>query len=209
MKDSVCILVSGGLDSCVLAAELARRYRQVYPVFVRQGLRWEATELRALRRFLKAARLPTPVVLDLPMRDLYRGHWSVTGKAPPAAESADEAVFLPGRNLLLLSKTAVFCQLHGIGPLAVGSLAGNPFSDATPAFFRAFSRLAGVRVIAPYRQLSKPQVIRRGRGLPLHLTFSCLAPHRGQHCGACNKCAERRAAFTRAGVADGTRYAAA
>ena len=31
-----------------------------------------------------------------------------------------------------------------------------------------------------------------GRGLPLELTFSCIAPVAGQHCGRCNKCAERR-----------------
>ena len=41
---TVCVLVSGGLDSDVLAAELARR-GPVVPVYVRQGLAWEAVEL--------------------------------------------------------------------------------------------------------------------------------------------------------------------
>ena len=38
-----------------------------------------------------------------------------------------------------------------------------------------------------------------GRGLPLELTFSCISPLRGLHCGHCNKCAERQAAFRDAG----------
>jgi 7-cyano-7-deazaguanine synthase len=201
VKNSVCVLVSGGLDSAVLVAGLAKRYRRVHPVFIRQGLRWEPAELRALRRFLRAARLPAPVVLDLPVRDLYGAHWSVTGKGAPGARSADAAVYLPGRNLLLLAKAAVFCQQHGIGTIAVGTLAGNPFPDATPRFFRAFARVAGVRVVAPFRQLTKAQVIRRGRRLPLRLTFSCLAPRRGRPCGCCNKCAERRRAFAALGAA--------
>ena len=196
-RHEVCVLVSGGLDSCVLVVELAKRYRQVHPVFIRQGLRWESAELRALRRFLKAVHLPAPVVLDLPVRDLYGPHWSVTGKGAPGAQSPDENVYLPGRNLLLLSKAAVYCGQRGIGVIAVGTLAGNPFADATPQFFRAFGRLAGLRVRAPYRQPTKAQVIRRGRGLPLHLTFSCLAPRRGRSCGRCNKCAERARAFLR------------
>jgi 7-cyano-7-deazaguanine synthase len=208
MKNSICVLVSGGLDSCVLAADLAKRYRQVRTVFVQQGLIWEKAELRALRRFLKAVGLPVPVVLPMPVGKLYRQHWSVTGKGTPSARSADAAVYLPERNSLLLSAAAVFCAQEGIGTIAVGTLAGNPFDDATPKFFREFGRLAGVRVIAPFRKLSKPQVVRRGRNLPLHLTFSCLAPQRGRHCGRCNKCAERRRAFEALGIAGQTRYAA-
>jgi 7-cyano-7-deazaguanine synthase len=125
----------------------------------------------------------------------------------PGAKTRDEAVYLPGRNLLLLSKAAVFCALHKIPVIAVGSLGHNPFRDATPAFFRDFARVSGVQVVAPFRRLTKVQVVRRGRGLPLHLSFSCLAPKRGRHCGRCNKCAERRRAFRKAGLRDRTRYA--
>jgi len=211
-RSAVCVLVSGGLDSCVMLAELACRYRTVYPVFIRQGLRWETIELHHLRRFLRAI-LPSSdssvlplTVLSLPARDLYGLHWSTTGRAVPGARTRDAAVCLPGRNLMLLVKAAVFCALHRIPVIAVGSLGHNPFPDATPGFFRSFARLVGLQVLAPFRQLTKTQVIRRGRQLPLHLTFSCLAPQRGLHCGRCNKCAERQRAFHAAGVEDRTRY---
>jgi 7-cyano-7-deazaguanine synthase len=45
-----------------------------------------------------------------------------------------------------------------------------------------------------------------GSELPLALTFSCISPRGGLHCGACNKCAERQAAFRAAEMADETRY---
>lgn len=200
MKRSVCALVSGGLDSCVMLAELAKIYRQVHPVYVRQGLAWETAELRHLRRYLRAIGVEPLTVLDLPVRDLYGNHWSTTGRHVPGAKTRDEAVYLPGRNLMLLSKAAVFCTMHKIPVIAVGSLGHNPFPDATPIFFRDFARLSGVEVIAPFRRLTKAQVVRRGRHLPLHLSFSCLAPKRGRHCGHCNKCAERRRALRAAGV---------
>jgi len=196
--DCVCVLVSGGLDSMVLLAELAETYRRVYPVYIRQGLAWERDELQHLRG---------ATVLELPVGDLYRNHWSMTGRHVPGAKSRDEAVYLPGRNLMLLSKAAVFCALYKIPVIAVGTLAGNPFPDATPKFFRDFTCVSGVKVIAPFRRLTKAQVIRCGRHLPLHKSFSCIAPKRGQHCGRCNKCVERRRAFREAGVADLTRYA--
>ena len=208
------MLVSSGLDSCVLVAFLAARYRRVYPVFVRQQLIWERAELHHLRRFLRTQRVEPLTVLDMPVRDLYHNHWSTTGHRVPGSESADAAVYLPGRNLLLLSKAAVFCAANKIPVLAVGTLALNPFSDATPGFFRDFARAAGAalgfrfRIVAPFRRLNKAQVIHRGRFLPLQLSFSCLAPQRGRHCGRCNKCAERRRAFRQAGLADPTRYAA-
>jgi 7-cyano-7-deazaguanine synthase len=46
-----------------------------------------------------------------------------------------------------------------------------------------------------------------GRDLPLELTFSCIAPAGELHCGRCNKCAERRAAFREADREDRTSYA--
>jgi 7-cyano-7-deazaguanine synthase len=222
MKHSVCALVSGGLDSCVMLAELARRYRKVHPVFIREGLIWERAELRQLRRFVRAlpheasrSTLHALAILSLPIHDVYGAHWSTTGRSVPGAATKDEAVYLPGRNLLLLSKAVVFCAQHRIGTIAIGSLGHNPFPDATPEFFGLFSRAAGAalgfkfRFVAPFRKLTKENVIRRGAQLrlPLHLSFSCLSPKHGRHCGRCNKCAERQRAFRRAGVEDKTKYA--
>jgi 7-cyano-7-deazaguanine synthase len=151
-------------------------------------------------------------ILHLPVADLYGRHWSVTGRAVPDAETPDQAVYLPGRNLLLLSEAAIFCAKHRIGTIAIGSLGQNPFPDATPKFLRDFSRAASEalafrsRIVTPFRRLTKERVVRRGRSLPLHLSFSCISPRRGLHCGRCNKCAERRRAFHAAGVVDKTKY---
>jgi len=218
-RPTIAVLVSGGLDSCVLAADLARRHR-VQPIYVRNGLRWEATELYWLRRFLVSIprRSIAPlVVLDLPMHDVYQHHWSIGGRRSgrvPGRHSHDREVYLPGRNIILLTKAVLLCQQAGIHRIALAPLGRNPFPDSRPSFFKQMERTfaAGIRwrgrILAPYLKFTKQQVIRKGRslGLPLHLTFSCLQPQHNHHCGRCNKCAERQHAFKAADVIDSTRY---
>ena len=216
VASSRAVLVSGGLDSAVLLAESVLTCDAVYPLYVRTGLKWEAVEMEYLRRFLQAIARPAlrPLtVLHQPVDDLYGSHWSLTGRDVPDGDSPDEAVYLPGRNVLLLSKAVLWCHLHEVPQLALAPLRANPFPDATPEFFTTFQNIVNqaveghVRVLWPYLQLGKKDVLVRGRHLPLEHTFSCLQPVAGRHCGVCNKCAERRRAFSEAGVADPTDYA--
>lgn len=219
---TVALLASGGLDSSILLAHLAEhglgKARRVQPIYVRSDVVWHDAELAALGGYLAAVaceRLEPLVVLDLPVADLYGPHWSVTGEGAPGASSADEAVYLPGRNALLMVKAAIWCRLHGIGQLALASLRANPFPDATSEFFADFqsaiNRAMGgdLGIVTPFGELDKRHVMEIGRDYPLHLTFSCIGPRGGLHCGACNKCAERRRAFELIGRGDPTRYAAA
>ncbi len=208
------VLVSGGLDSALLLLSLAEA-ESVVPVYVRFGLAWEAAELCALERFLDAARRPSIarlVTLDLPVAAIYGEHWSVTGRGVPDDASPDDAVHLPGRNLLLIGLAGVWCALHGVDRIAIGTLDANPFPDATPDFFRDYARLMSgalghaVEVLAPFRGRDKSAIIAAHPGAALELTLSCVAPRDGVHCGACNKCHERRVAFERAGITDPTRY---
>ena len=211
-----CVLLSGGLDSAVLLRRSLQRGRPVVPLYVRCGFVWEAAELLWLRRLLRALRTPSlrPLqVIDLPMRPVYGPHWSFTGRHVPGPQSADAAVYLPGRNALLLTAAAIVAAREGASSIALGVLRGNPFGDATPRFFTTLSSAVSqalrrpIRIVAPLRRLNKAQLIRSSAHTPLALTFSCLRPQRGgSHCGRCNKCAERRLAFRLAGVADPTSY---
>lgn len=214
-RSSVCALVSGGVESCALIATLLRGGAVVYPVYVAQRLRWETAEQRHLRRWLRQMRqqrLQPLTVYHVPLTGLYKDHWSVKGVVP-SARSADRAVYLPGRNIWLATAGALAAQARRSHRVALGLLGSNPFGDATAAFLRQFGRALssalGWRIVleSPLRRSAKHQLIRRAPRLPWPLTFSCLRPLGGRHCGRCNKCAERQHAFRRAGAIDATRYA--
>src|SRR5438105_9619199 len=100
---TVCVLVSGGLDSGVLLASVLRDSSAAQPVYVRAGMAWEDVERLWLDRFVTALGAPEllPVrEIQLLATDIYGSHWSVDGGAAPHYEAPDETMYLPGRNLL-------------------------------------------------------------------------------------------------------------
>jgi 7-cyano-7-deazaguanine synthase len=216
----VTVLTSGGLDSAILLAHLARTQGQavIYPLYIRSGLCWEPVELQYLQRYLNALALKFNNIAPLtelqePVLDLYGKHWSVTGQAVPDASTPDEAVYLPGRNTLLTLKALLWSHLHQVNQVALGILASNPFPDASRSFLTAFSQAVGqsvgnpaLQIITPFATLHKSDVMDLGRDLPLEFSFSCINPQSGLHCGRCNKCAERKKAFRDAQMPDPTPY---
>jgi 7-cyano-7-deazaguanine synthase len=223
------VLLSGGLDSAVLLADEAAR-GVVQPVYVAVGLAWEAAERAIVARLLTALGRVQPNIrplasLSVDMRDVYAAtHWAVTG-TPPAYDTPDEDVYLPGRNIVLLGKAGVYAAAAGLDRIVLGTLAHNPFPDATPEFRAAIARALslglahGLRIEAPYAGASKADVVRRGAalGVPFEFTLSCMSPVRVagpasddagyMHCGTCSKCRERHDAFIELGMVDPTTYA--
>ena len=221
------VLFSGGLDSAVLLADAVAAHRSgqrgpVIALYVSVGFAWEREERQMAARLIASpplADLGGFVELTFDMRDVFPAtHWAIRG-TPPAYDTPDEDVYIDGRNVILLSKAAVYMGA-AVRPrpdavtLLIGPLAGNPFPDATPEFFAATARALSlgvgmpIAVEAPYAAMRKADVIRRGRelGVPLELSLSCMNPAHGMHCGRCSKCRERRDAFSEAGVADPTPY---
>jgi len=216
-EPTVAVLFSGGLDSGVLVAQAART-ATVQPIYVSVGLAWEVQERAMAEQLLASppfqARVYPMATLRVDMRDVYPpSHWAIRGEAP-AFDTPDEDVYLEGRNIVLLSKASVFMARANISRVLMGPLAGNPFPDASAAFFDAMARALSiglatpVSIEAPFAAMHKSDVVKLGQtlGVSFELTLSCMQPSNGRHCGRCSKCRERRDAFIEADVPDPTSY---
>jgi len=211
------VLLSGGLDSALLAA-LTAQQGPVTPAHVRCGYAWEDVEADYIARLLQwegLAGVESLRTLHVDMRDIVPPtHWAFTGRAPAYA-TADEEVYLDGRNVTLVAKAAVLAARVEADAIALGLLKGNPFPDATPDFLSTMAKAVSlglahdIRIETPLAEWSKADVVKAAAriGLPFEQTISCMAPAGSRHCGLCSKCRERHDAFVAAGIADPTDYA--
>ena len=216
--DTIAVLCSGGITSLGLLEELAKKFKQIVPVYVVCGFIWEPAERFWLRRFhrqMKKRHNSVGDIIDisLPIKTIYRrGYWATDGGEVPGLYASESAIELPGRNTLLLSTSAVFCQTHGVSDLAIGTVSTSKAADAKPNFLKTFEDLAKiglhtkVKIQTPLANMKKGGIIKKFDDLPWDATFSCINPQGHNHCGNCFKCGERQRVFEESGAKDPTRY---
>jgi len=143
MPNGVAALASGGLDSSVMLWELTKKYEEVIPIYIRCGLYWEDVEQSVLKDFLVKLgnkKIREVQILDVPMLDVYGDQWYMNGEKIPGYHEPDEHWDIPGRNIMLIAKTAIWCKVNGIDKIAMASLTSNPFPDATRKFIAGFTQ---------------------------------------------------------------------
>lgn len=210
------LLFGAGVESTTLVQRLLAEGKMVWPVYQHWGLHWEDCELDHARRFCKVRaceRLRPLMEIRRPPPAGMEHHWAVTGIGFPRAADTFHALEIPQRNHTLLVTAARQCAQMPELRLVMGTTADNRFSDGSRAFFDQCERQLGqeldrpVRILTPLIDFDKTQVIRMAERDTLALSFSCLDPQQGRHCGLCYKCGRRQDAFRAAGVEDPTFYA--
>ena len=215
--------LSGGLDSVTLAHELAADGHELVALSFDYGQRHakeidfaarcaqrlgadhHVVDLRSITPLLTGSAL-TDAAVEVP-----EGHYTDASMA---------ATVVPNRNAIMLSVAIGVAVARGASAVATAVHAGDHpiYPDCRPAFIDAIEHEARVanegfiaadfRVLAPFLQVAKDEIVRRGAalGVPFDETWSCYVGG-AEHCGRCGTCVERREAFELAGVADPTLYA--
>lgn len=216
------ILLSGGLDSTVLAAAMLQDGWRLSALSVDYGQRHKC-ELRAAEAVAQALDIPHRF-LDLSWFASLVPASSQTDRSVPVphghyAEATMKVTVVPNRNMVMLSLAAAHALGIGAQAIAIAAHAGDHavYPDCRDEFMQAF--IACVRagnwhaeslhLHRPFVTMSKTDIVRVGRdaGAPMHLTYSCYEGQAVQ-CGRCGTCVERREAFELAGVDDPTEYRA-
>ena len=123
---------------------------------------------------------------------------------------------VPFRNGIMLAVAAGLAESRGLHHLMMANHGGDHaiYPDCRSGFVDAMSRAiaegtyAGITIEAPYTNITKTDIARRGAtiGVDYAHTYSCYKGGE-RHCGRCGTCTERRQAFAEAGVPDPTDYA--
>lgn len=202
-RSAVVLLASGGMDSTTLAYWLHNKGSRFVPLFLDYGQHCAETEYMTLKDVLPAG-CAAPKKMDI--SDVYRGTKSRLISEPDlwVDSMVGDPLYLPYRNLLLLSVGAAFAQSHGCSSLYAAFINSNHAKeiDCSAHFFSALGKMlsefGSVRIKMPFREMSKVQVARLGLRLkvPLAATYSCQAASRVP-CGACPNCVDRLDALKR------------
>ena len=214
-KDSV-IIYSGGLDSTTLLYE--EQGRIALAVTFDYGSNHATQEIACARHHCRQLGVEH-LVIDLAFMGKYFESSLLSGAdAIPLgsyAESNMKSTVVPFRNGIMLSVACGLAESRGLRRVLIANHGGDHaiYPDCRPAFVAAMDgamqagTYEGVRLAAPYTNISKADIVRRGVALGIDYghTYSC---YRGgeRHCGTCGTCSERREAFREAGVTDPTVY---
>ena len=219
-KNLAVVLVSGGMDSCVTAAQAAQKYNLAF-LHLNYGQRTEQRELRSFREIAAFYQVHKQLVVDVSHFALIGGS-SLTDRQIPVQQAdlkntAIPSSYVPFRNANLLAVAVSWAEVIGAVRIFIGAVEedSSGYPDCREQFFKAFNRVislgtrtrSAIRIITPLLHYSKKQIVEAAGKLkaPLQLTWSCYQDE-DEACGICDSCALRLRGFQQAGVEDPLPY---
>ncbi len=189
---SVVTLVSGGLDSTLVAKLTQEEGITQYPLFIDYGQRSRDRELAACRHVMSELELPEPKIADLSGFGILI-HSGLTDLKLDVVKDA----FTPGRNMLFILVAAAYAYQVGAEAISIGLLheSTSIFPDQTSAFLREAENLIThcmdkrIKILAPLAEFYKEDVVALAKQKGIRDTYSCHVGEK-EPCGACIACNE-------------------
>lgn len=189
---SVVTLVSGGLDSTLVACLTRESSVQQFPLFINYGQRAFEREFAACQNAMKHLGLDAPQIAEL----AGFGRLIRSGLTDSSQRVFEDA-FTPGRNMLFLLTGAAHAYQNNADAVAIGLLneSTSIFPDQTSDFLRQAEALISIcmgrdiKILAPLSAFYKQDVVELAAVKGIRGTYSC---HVGdeQPCGECIACKE-------------------
>ncbi len=216
---SAVVLLSGGLDSMVVAGMVKAAGYKVYALTIDYNQR-HRIELDAARAIAGSLGVEAHIILPLDL-SLFGGS-SLTDKdidvPKKGVEPGIPSTYVPARNTIFLSLALGWAEVVGARHIAIGvnALDYSGYPDCRPEFIAAFSAMAhaatkagiegqSLSVLTPLIDMSKADIARAAfdLGLDVGQSWSCYDPGPdGKPCGACDSCRLRAKGFGEAGLID-------
>ena len=215
MKDAILIL-SGGMDSTTLLHEYKDRIAMA--VTFDYGSNHNAREIKCARINCEMLDIPLIVIPLQFMGQYFKSSLLAGADAIPEGHYADDnmrSTVVPFRNGIMLAVACGLAESNGLRFVMIANHGGDHaiYPDCRAPFIDAMSQAMqhgtydGITIFAPYTNISKADIARRGKklGVDYALTYSCYKGGE-KHCGKCGTCVERKEALADADIEDPTAY---
>jgi 7-cyano-7-deazaguanine synthase len=216
--DKVAVVLSGGLDSTIVATLQCSKFKEVHLLHFQYGCHAEKRELEAVELINKylVDRFPrTKIILKIVdmlwMKDL--GGSSLTDTTTDTIVNGDRGAelateWVPARNLCMASIAAAYCDANAIGTISLGlnREESSAFKDNSTEFYTSLNRTlergtqSRTQIDCPLGNSMKHHIVTLGKKIdaPMHLTWSCYRSGDttgGKRCGQCGPCLNTSRAF--------------
>ncbi len=219
-KDKAIVLLSGGLDSCVVTA-IAQKEYQVCLLHVNYGQRTVTREEQAFKEIAAYYKIKDFLNVDIGYLQKIGGSSLTDNEIPIPDKSSDNKIpttYVPFRNANLLSIATAWAEVIDASKIFIGAMEedSSGYPDCREQFFNSFNKTikegtktdTNIEIETPILHKTKAEVVQLGIELkaPLHLTWSCYQ-NEDKACGVCESCKLRITAFRQAGYPDPIPYA--
>lgn len=189
---SIITLMSGGLDSCLMAVLTKEAGREQKPLFINYGQLNVEREFTSVTNNCRQFSLPEPAIMDLS----NFGKVISSGLTDSSLDIVKDA-FLPGRNFLFLLTASSFAVQNSCTVISIGLLSEETaiFPDQTDDFLitaeYSISKALGmnIEIATPLREFHKKDVIELAKEKGISNSYSCHAGG-AEPCGRCISCKE-------------------
>ncbi len=218
-KKALCIM-SGGMDSTLVAYIMRSRGYEIVALHFNYGQRTVSKELSCFRSICDDLGVSEKYEIDL---DFFKaiGASALTDHSIDVPTGGIEAgvpiTYVPFRNGIFLSIATAIAEKELCSAIAIGVVEedSSGYPDCRESFIDAFTKAANlgtkesthITIEMPLVHLQKSHIVEESLrlGVPLHLTWSCYKSEEAA-CGVCDSCRLRLRGFERAGAVDPIDY---
>jgi 7-cyano-7-deazaguanine synthase len=200
----IILLLSGGLDSSVLASILSKQDFDIYPLFVDYGQLSARMELKSCKSVCKFLSINNLKIVSAK---------SIASLSPPNQlineENADPV--FPNRNLMLLTVASIYAANIHSAAIAIGITRSSEiiYPDCTYQFLQTATHTLNISfgrnidILAPLQDFTKNEVVKVAmeERIPITSTYSCFVGEKDP-CMKCQGCRNRVNALAQIEVSD-------
>lgn len=211
----IIVLVSGGLDSIVMALKLQREGNEIIPVNFNYGSKHNLRERQSAREIFGDKLIEINIDLSHLQKSSLINKDKEIIKGDYSKENIKEMI-VSFRNPLMLSYAVGIAEEKEAKAVAIGNHNADHYiyPDCRPDFIKAFRKAVKlgtdtqIELLTPFSHIDKSHIIQETAIEDIPILYKSYSCYKGGdiHCGICSTCQQRKQAFKDAKIEDKTDY---